>query len=176
MTTTEIITAAHASGQALSIEGYITSAGAVINYTVKLLGPDGYKTLVAESLAVLEDPKRNPPRPLEIAPEVWRQALEEKMDSFRKTLSNSSGAHKAFTKELVEHPGGYATYTGDGETVVLRNLQEIQKTVVTPGGDKIVNSSAKTLAKAAIDRQLPIGKFIGQLNLAPGKFTSITKL
>lgn len=167
MTTIEAIAAASRGGT-LHIRGYRTSNGAEMNYTVKLLGPNGYKDLVRESLEKAGDL----PRPAEFDNEVWAEAMAEKISSWQKTL-NGDTAPRSFSRALMEHEG-YSTYADDPDTYILRNLMKVSEEVVTPGEEKMVKSAAKTLAKAVIDRQLPIGKYLGQLNLAPGKYISVT--
>jgi hypothetical protein len=168
MTTPEAITAA-SKGGTLHIRGYRSAAGAESNYTVKFLGPNGYRDLVRESLALLRAGKVTNPG---FSHEDWGQAVAEKDASWEKTLGGET-APKNYAKPLAEHEG-YETYLDAPDTYILRNLMKVSEEIVTAGEEKFVKSAAKTLAKAAIDKMLPISKYLGQLNLVPGKYTSVT--
>ena len=168
MTTIESIAAA-SKGGTLHIRGYRTGDGAEMNYTVRLLGSGGYKDLVKESLSLLREGKvfNNG-----FSHEDWGQAVAEKDASFQKTLDGET-APRNFARAMMEHEG-YSSYENEPDTFILRNLYKVSEECVTPGQAKTVKSAAKTLAKASIDKQLPIGKYLGQLNLAPGKYISVT--
>lgn len=168
MNITQEAIAAAAKGGTLHIRGYRTGTGAEINYTVRLLGPDGYRELVRESLEKAKDI----PRPCEFDPEVWAEAFKEKIASFQKTLDGNT-APRNYARALMEHEG-YSSVEDEPDTYILRNLMKVSEEIVTPGETKMVKSATKTLAKAAMDKMLPIGKYLGQLNLAPGKYTSVT--
>lgn len=160
--------AAAAKGGTLRILGYRTGSGAEINYTVRLLGPQGYRELVRESLEKTKDITR----PDEFDSEVWAEALKEKIASFQRTLDGET-VSRNFARSMMEHEG-YSSYEDEPDTFILRNLLKVSEEIVTPGEVKMVKSAAKTLAKAAMDKMLPIGKYLGQLNLAPGKYNSVT--
>ena len=170
MNITQEAIAAAAKGGTLHIRGYRSGSGAETNYTVKLLGPDGYRELVRESLDMLKEGKVVKPEGVDL--NIWILACNEKQASFEATLTGET-APRNYARSMMEHEG-YSSYEDEPDTFILRNLMKVSEEIVTPGETKMVKSAAKTLAKAAIDKMLPIGKYLGQLNLAPGKYTSVT--
>jgi hypothetical protein len=155
----------------LVVDGYRTSKGDVINYELALIGSEGYRALVQQSrdylLATLLGL-----RPQEFKPETWFQAVQEQVESWNKTLE---GEHtpKNYGPEAMFSTYSIMAADEGGTTPILRNLKEIKAEIIEAGEKKKVNSASKTLAKAYIVAHTPMAEFVGQINLAPGKYTDV---
>lgn len=84
------------------------------------------------------------------------EAANELLASFNATLS---GTQTAYTKEgqYITVANGVKLNTNDN-TLELCGLEQ-SKVVITPGNYPKVNSKPKTIAKNAIRKTLPIGKY-----------------
>ncbi len=184
MNTQEIlqeINSAATSGGNLLIEKYITSDGAIKDYVVRLLPDNGYKNLVQQSLDMLnEDANKflRDLKPTEADTGEWVQAVSEQIDSFVKTLKPSPDAPvRNYTKELVKMGAAYVDKqdldNNSLNTIVLKNLEVLSSVNHTP--DKLFKSPKGNIPKykELIRKELPISKYLGQLNLAPEKVTSV---
>lgn len=172
---------AAAGSKTLLVEKYVTSDGAVKDYMVRLLPEDGYKALVKESLDILDgDPSKfmKDLKPADADMGEWAQAVSEQIDSFNKTLNPSADAPaRNYKKELVKMGASYVDKqefdNGAVNTAVLKNLVILSSVNHTP--DKASKGPKGNIPKykEMIRNELPIGKYLGQLNLSPEKVTSV---
>jgi len=165
----KVVEEAFSQKKAIRIEGYESTSGSVCNYTVSQLPAGGYKKLVEESLTQLQELKVTNDGSFEDA--VFNEALSEKITSFEKTLSGEH-AQRNFNETLDTHKY-YATSESNPGAVVILNLKVIETQNLKPK-TKVVNSKPKTLAKNAIEKQLPVSSYIGRMNLHPDRLKSIT--
>lgn len=166
---TAIIEAALKENRPLRIKGYRNSDGQVADYVVRIAGSDGYQSMVKASLEALNDGKVTPPA--DTPPEVWEAAQAEQKASWEKTLAGEST--RSYNDGMELTPGGYYVSAGDPTMVGLRNLEQVSIDVTEAIDKKATVSKPKTLAKAHIRDNTPLANYLGQLNLVPGKFTSI---
>ena len=157
----EYITDAHKRDAALVLVGYKTSKGDEIDYNVQLLGSNGYRELIGESLQLLQ----NNVVPAEVqAMEDYATARAELLFSWARTVAGEAAARN-YSSSLVDTGHGYHQYPDKPDFVVLRNMKVLTENYVVKAPAKTVNSAPKTLAKEAISKALPIGHYIGQLNV-----------
>lgn len=156
----------------LFIKGYTSSSGDVADYRVRFLPiRTGYLELVQQSLDMVKEGRVEKPDGFSV--EVWHQALNEQVNSWTNSLEGNT-KKRTFTVELQPHTDGYWFDPQLGsDHMVLRSLQQLDKTVVKVVEKRQVNSADKTRAKEHLARVTPIGSFIGQLNLYPGKFETV---
>jgi len=169
----EVLRKARDTGGLVRITGYRNSDGAVSDYTVKLIGSEGYRALVQASLKMLMNDEIEKPKLVD--GDTWLLAKQEKTDSWGKTL-NSEHVPNQRQEQFKDVDGLYSQSEYEPETVMLRNLELVAKVEQELGSGKTPNSQAKTLAKKYIDENTPMGRYLGQMKLAPGKFDSVTNL
>ncbi len=153
----------------VNITGYISSTGSIKNYTVELMGKDGYKDLVRASLVELQN---NPSKYTSLSPDS-PAAVAELIASFTKTLNPDMGKQSTARNDNLQlvYTNGFYTGVKDGQDiVVIKNLKLIAKTSEVEDLPK----SPAAIAKHNIRNMLPISKYIAQLQLSHGKFQDIT--
>lgn len=144
----------------LEIKGYQTSSGDVIDYRVKVVGHVGYRKLVQDAITELITGK------VPVMPgDSWNQAVQEQQASWSRTL----------TSEQPEEPEGCYSLKEDG-TFVLKNLEVLSLEMQHTAEKKPVNSAEKTKMKKWIVDHTSMKRFLGQLNLCPGKYQTVTVL
>jgi hypothetical protein len=155
----------------LMIEKYTSSSGGVSDYCVRFLPAGGYMQLVRESVDAVEQGKLE--KPVEFSLAVWHEAINEKLNSWRNTLTGNTKTRK-FAAELQPHTDGFWFDPHLGEDhIILRNLLcEDKSTVIEAPSAPARRQADKTKAKEYIEKHTPVGGYIGQMNLYPGKFES----
>jgi hypothetical protein len=149
----------------ISINGYVSKgSGQVANFQVQPLGADGYHRLVRESIEQAPSLER----PIHFDEETWKQALKEQIASWQKTLDGGHDRKDNFSKEKKGFYGH-----ADNDSVYIRNFVVVNKKVIKKGEFKAVNSRPKTLAKKHILKQVPLGKYQGQMKLDEGGFDNV---
>lgn len=140
----------------LEIKGYRSSTGSISDYTVRLIGKDGYLKLVEQSLNQISQTWN----PGEYDEHTWDSAKEQLAASWTITLN---GGHNKPQPSTDKEP--------EPDVIQLRNMECLSRFEHEEG--KTVKSKALTLAKNDIVLQLPLGSFLGQLKLQPGKVDSV---
>ena len=84
-------------------------------------------------------------------------AANELLESFRKSLAGKQDAYTKANTYADTSIRGLKVNTVDDSLQLFGLLQS--KTVIVPGVHKTVNSAAKTIAKNAIRKLLPVGRF-----------------
>lgn len=165
--TSTILARSVAEGKPVSIKGYRSDSGEVIDYVVRVIGRTGYMNLVnfarqalLKSASMMVDP-------------IEKQAASELLTSWGNTLAGKSGGRN-FGEQLsdADISRGWTVIPGE-HGVALFHVQVEKKDVLTPS-EKQTKSSDKTLAKKKLTDNSPLGVYLGRLNLYPGKFDSIT--
>jgi len=172
---------ADAGSKTMLIEKYNTSDGAVKDYVIKLLPPDGYHALVRESLEQLQKETNkfmHDIRPADADMAEWAQAITEQVNSFNNSLMPSeTKAARNYTKELVKLGAAYVEKqeleSKTIQTAVLKNLVVLSSVNHTPEKAAKVPKGNVPRYKEIIRSNLPISAYLGQLNLAPGKVASV---
>lgn len=107
-------------------------------------------------------------------------AYDELMTSLKDTVERGAGNNPAYTHSAARREGEVGTYETLGQGIKVHldtgdlHVQglEVNRVVTEPGVYKVVKSKAKTLAKEAFRRQLPLSKW-RQLVLRRGKFEMV---
>jgi len=147
----------------ISIKGYENAKGAITDYIVQPLGPNGYKRLIQESLDQINNIENT-----KFDKEVFNAAKSELIASFEKTLNDEHNRVNNYSKEKT----GFYSHE-DNDCTYIRNLVVVRRIVRVPGEYKEVKSRPKTLAKNFIRRNLPISKYQGTFKLDSSKFDEI---
>ena len=166
----QVIEEAFSNDLAICIKGYVSSNGNVYDYTVKPLSDGGYEELVLLSWQQLKDRKVTNDGSFE--DEVFDKACAEKMESFEKTLNNKQPAREY--KDEIEIKKYYATSPDKPGVVILMGLEHVEPPVAVEFNAKPTKSAPKTLAKKAIEKQLPLASYAGRLNISPDNIGSIS--
>lgn len=109
-----------------------------------------YRTCLEKSLAELEIV-----RPF--LKDIDAIAADELLESFRKSLAGKQDAYTKAETYVATSIRGLKVNTVDNSLQLFGLVQS--KTVIVPGVHKTVNSAPKTIAKNAIRKLLPVGKF-----------------
>ena len=173
----EVTKAYNSELKQLEVKGYVDSKGKKHNYTVCLLGSDGYTELIQQSLEKL--PNTTLDAVVGVADEVrWEEegAKLELMASFKKTLEGKQ-VKRALSDPPVPTADGYSVYASDArkDFIAITPLREIAHEVV---GGKTASrvGQPKVEAKKKLREQLPISKYIHTLILGVGKVDSVRAL
>lgn len=168
----EVLRKARDTGGLIRITGYRNSSGEVADYTVRLLGSDGYKKLVQASLKMVMNEELAKPELIDV--DTWLLAKNEQVESWGKTLEG--GHARSFETAIEDVDGLYGRNNAEPETVWLHNLELVDKKTISVGDKKEVNSRPKTLAKNYIRDNVPLKTYLGQMVLKPGKFDSVSNV
>lgn len=145
-------------GAVLCIKGYTSSSGSVTDYKVKYIKKEGYLRLVQESIQALNDGIYYND---EHDKEVWDKAEAELKASWQRTLNG-------------EHPSrNFKKTEPDPALIVITHLEAVDIFEQEPPS-KVTLSRPLTLAKEDIMLQVPLGNYVGKLNLRPSSIKSIS--
>jgi hypothetical protein len=152
------------------VKNYRSSSGRRSDITFTLLPTGGYQELVRASLEWLHNhpPSMDP---------VISEARAELAVSWNKTLL---GAHDVRgNTQLQSNQRGFMVDPDKPNRLVLMHLlrigdEEVLEEPALTGRER--GSAPKTIEKSAMTKAAPLGGYIGQLNLEPGKFDSIEAL
>lgn len=152
----------------LSIKEYQNNDGEVSNFG--LVFHVSYLTLLNKSLAIAE--KFNPSNELESQAKLEiLQSLKNSIDKVKTTpIEEVDDAYHHFADDAGNFVKGVKLHKNTGELHLYG--YQIHKEVLIPGVYKKVNSKPLTLAKRAIEKQLPVKKW-RQFKLTPEKFREI---
>ncbi len=137
---------------------------------VRLIGKEGYLRLVRESMdkaiagGIPRDPQFDGP--------TWSQALQEQLDSWGRTITGTQPIRQ-HDANLVKETG-FSLHPEKRELTILHHMEVLASAVTTASPKPATKSAAKTLAKAHIRKHSPLDRYLGQLNLAPGKFENLS--
>lgn len=159
----------------LLVSKYHTTAGAVKDYVLELLPPNGYLNMVQESLDVLSNVPTeftNKYKPENIEVSNWIIAMGELITSFRNSLIVKS-SKPAGPQSILEDNGiyYYAHEFLGGErvkTIIIKHMRVLSSVTHAAPPEKISHDPV-VRAKVFIRNLLPINNYLGQLNLEPGK-------
>lgn len=154
------------SDRPVRITGYRSESGEVSDFVVRIVGKAGYHRLLSESIKELQ--KRLPS-----LSGVYLNAALELLGSWGKSVAGQHSERNYNTKESQQilQEGVYLTQDQSGASVT--HMEQIERTVLHEVKAGAVNSSEKTLAKQILTKESPAGRYIGRLNLYPGKFEKI---
>jgi hypothetical protein len=162
-----------AVGKLFVVKGYVDSDGVTADKHFKKLEEGGYQRLVKESVTQLLT--RGVVNNEGYDTVTWGQAIDELVTTFTKTLKGESGRSYESKETLKPGPvADTAIHPDHGGLVISHLVKVVEDTNVNSVEEKAArNSKPLTLAKQYIRSQLPIGKYVGRINLYPGKFNSI---
>lgn len=155
---------------------------------VEILPPSGYDDLVADSLTKLEGMplaevlssighlrdeqglEQHPPL------ELVDQCVEELKTSWNTRLNTPKEARETRETNTSRHPDGWYLPADDPTCTVLMGLRRISQ-IMVEGPPKKASGKAevwnKTRVKDRLLRQLPLGSYLGRLNLRPDNITDL---
>ncbi len=175
-----------------SMSGLLTEIGRKRHLDLRKKRDSGGFTLIVKSLSRIEQPnvevemastkeERRTREAVRIyLVEQAQLAYDELRTSLRVTLIKRAGHNPGYTHGAERRGGGRSTYEffGQGIKIHLKtgdlHVQglEVNRVVVEPGTYRAVRSRAKTLAKDALRRRLPLHRWC-QLVLRRGKFKAV---
>lgn len=166
----------------LRIHGYVDQKGTSWNFLVRILPPKtGYRELLRQSLEQLEARKDQPFRledwglTAEVDAAQAGACLEELVESYRRRLSADPESSGERYKEALHDTGeGYfLSQEDEGDRICLLSMEVIERQLLSGG---VANEGAwgKSRIKLALERHLPIGRFLGRLNLTEANVNSVT--
>lgn len=178
-----MVATARQQGCSLEIRGYTNANGDVSDYTVAFLANNGYDDLVERSHAKLQHLLHKEGAialanaaniPLDkVAPAQVETWANEMLASYEKRMTTPPEERAVREQAGVSaHPNGYWVKDGS-EVTILRGLRLIQKTT-RYAGKQASNTWGKTRVKNHIVNLLPIGDYIGQMNLDPEKLEGVS--
>lgn len=140
-----------------------------------MLEDGGYEQLVKESLRISKEKNLINACPPDFPDkEAWRAGVAEQEESWLKSIL---GMHKEKnSSETLVSAGRFVTNPEKPDLVIIRHLREINKSIRVESPEPGPVSKPKTIAKKILTRMLPIGSYVGQLNLSPDKVTNVTVL
>ena len=154
--------------KAFTIKGYQRSDGSVVDLLVRLLPPDGYKKLIAESIECIDKFGDLLDRT------HYEVARDNVLASLQKSLQPAEeGAEKPkrTSHELITPvTENIALLDNDPDKVILFRTEILDtKTIVPP--EKVTKSRDELSAnKKKLMAALPVGRFCFRLNLYKGKY------
>jgi len=162
----EQVSLAWVTTKRLLIARYHSSRGSNTDYLVDMLGPDGYKESLEQSLEMLQ--KGEVDLEVEDGISVGAQAAASLSASWAKSLK---GLHKPreYKHELNFEEIADKGYTlNDSDQIIIRNVRvcdakAIESVPTKPSDKELVR------AKQEIQKRTPMGSYMGQLNLSPEK-------
>lgn len=164
---------AKTKGLSFDIYGYQDSEGKTHNYRgLTFGGHKGYLGLVQESITWAL--RRNTTVPGWCGSVAdWHEAVTKQLASWQKTLD---GGHDRKQKELlVGGDGSWALDEARPELLILKNLIINGEHSLVDANHMEIKEAKSMVAQctAFLRAQAPLNKFVGQLNLAPGKFSGM---
>jgi len=166
----EEVLKANDGSRRLRIERYCSQDGKCATYEVEILPSDGYDQLVKESYdALLEDQKKIVHQVVVEASEgaitgdFVNKCADEQRRAWEKRINQPADQGLA-DSSLTASGDGWFIKSGSPDTTVLLGLRVLSEEVHQPS-QKAPSKWGKTRVKKAIASRLPIGKFIGRMNL-----------
>lgn len=170
----EAVEAAKERGLPLLIENYYSSGGRKsADMVVDLLPPSGYDDLIGETLR-----EATPARLEEIVQELVakfpgtgegfiRTCVDEQMKAWRKRVEEGPSGKSSVEggEGLVDSGKGWHSKPSDPFVTVLLGLRRVAETVRYEAPAKEAAAPGKTAIKNAFKNMLPMGDYIGRLNL-----------
>lgn len=155
---------------------------------IELLPPSGYDDLVAASLAKLETMSaadvleavgtlNTPDNPAGTPPiDLLNQCVEELKTSWKTRLTTPKEARETRETNTSRHPDGWYLPADDPTCTVVMGLRRISQTMIE-GPPKKASTRAevwnKTRVKDRLLTALPLGDYLGRLNLRPDNITDL---
>lgn len=159
------------------VEGYVDVKGQVSDIAVELLPPTGYDDMVATSLEILEHWTVHEATSLcghidfECVPfDMLVQAMKELEQSWKARIQLvKQAAPKEPTDGLVRQEDGWYLKADDPTLTVLKEMRKISQESRTTTPEKAGKTEkwTKTRVKEKLTVNLPIGSYLGRLNLRP---------
>ena len=186
----QIIEAAVRENRRVRLEGYVDNEGNAQDLIVELLPGNGYDALIKESLeelrtwdlktaleicGVLSIEGQEVPPPLELV----AQALADLRDSWESRLNTPKEARQASTsgRDLQRQPLGWYSTEQEPELTVLLGLKRHARSVVVPKEASTRKTTPKwgiSKVKERLTSKLPIGSYLGRLNLRPQRLRNLS--
>lgn len=133
-------------------------------------GHEGYIRLVQESIDWTNKRKTHVPAWCG-EQNVWDAATDKQTASWRKTLE---GGHGRKQQELdVQEDGAWSTDKARPGIVILKSMELTGEHTESGAQTDKTPKSMEARCTAYLRRMAPVGRFVGQLNLAAGKFAHI---
>jgi len=172
----EKINEAYANNKYLFVEGYINSSGDKKDILLKPLENDGYGKMIKASLEVINSRTSffiKELKPYNVDMLLWAECVSEVIDSFNKYINSSKEEGKPRKNSFVKsgnvyHPINAEDSSIDTSRIALKHLE-----VMNHLEQKEPKDTSKTELKSLIKSNLPIGRYLPQLNLYPGKFSEL---
>lgn len=163
-------------GNNLIVEGYKSQDGGVSTFEVSFLGDDGYDDLVSKSASLLRKkiesgdlfPEHFDIPEGEVTPDDLYAWAAEQLHAWNTRLSTpvQMRHNRSLSDGLVQHEDGWFFKQGGEDVVILLNMTRENKEVLREP-TKGPKSWGKSRVKKAIVESLPLGGYIGRLNLTP---------
>lgn len=168
--------------KALMIEKYSNSSGWVYDYLVEPLSASGYDDLVKESHAQLFEIRATEiitPRKFgipgsEVSLHDLHAWVNELLTSFEKRMDTPADARetRSVNAGLTIRGDGTMYKEGAEDTVVITDLKVLSQKLVFMGKEGSTSWN-KTAVKKRIKERLPIGEYMGRMNLSPSKIEDL---
>ena len=152
------------------VNGYTSSDGSVAHRKFRIVGREGYLSLVKDSLERLPEIYALASDTVEgFTPEIMRAALETLETSLKKKLEDKDQP----SEEAAQITPSIAMWEGKPDHVVVIRLEELEKTVVMEGPQGKPKKATMTAFKTLLEGWLPISRYVHRINLYPGKYTDV---
>lgn len=173
-----------AGDRTLMLKGYKSSDGSVKDHVVVLLPDGGYKDLIKLSLEKLNKETKlfmHTIKPEDADDVEWATAITEQTASFNNSLAEDKPVKEMQFKNPLVKQGGMHFYqsefeSGDIQTVIIKNVQVLSTTHVTPETPVKEPKGNIPKYKSIIKYKLPISQYVGQFNLSPDKVEMVKSL
>lgn len=157
------------TGARLKVNGYRGSDGEVRDLDVELIGREGYHQLLRESLTWIGE--LNTPIP-GVSPEHWDTVRMELNSSWSTSLAGA-GTERNFKGPPLEAVTGTPLYTrADRPDAVF--LMHLKSHASRELPDVSTCRTPVTAGKKLVLHAAPLGAYIGQICLEPGKYESLS--
>lgn len=166
---------AREKGKQLFVSQYADQEGATWDFVLRVRDGDWYDHLVRDSLSVLEtEPQlfeRGRLGLTEAEEPLLRECVEQLKTSFRARIQKVASSDKPSSR--LQYSGhGYYTDPDDPLMVVLLGVEVVERHL-RRGTPKKASSGGKTDIKNRITACLPLGAYLGRLNLRPSSVMSV---
>jgi NTP pyrophosphatase (non-canonical NTP hydrolase) len=164
----QVVTEVANGGKKLRVIGYVNTAGEKRDLEVELIGPAGYRDLVRASVAWLEKQER----PDQFAEKDWDAGKFEQWTSWTNTLNGDGSGRREDNLKYVAGTG-YATRDDRPEAIVVTGLKNLLPREPV-SLDKC--RTPVTAVKKWLQANAPVGDFMGNIILEPGKFERVESI
>jgi glutamate/tyrosine decarboxylase-like PLP-dependent enzyme len=156
--------------KSFTIKGYQRSDGSVVNLLLRMMPPDGYKKLVADSIECIDEFGELLDRTL------WDSVRPEVLTSLNNSLTPIEPGEKpqrVSHEQITTVSENIALLDNDPDKVILFRTEILGTETVVEPVKATKSRDDKSAAKKRLMAALPIGRFCFRLNLYKGKYESV---